>query len=114
MAKVKSNLKPDGPHHFIREWRKYRHLTLEQLAERIGVTHGALSQLERGIVNYTQPMLEALAEAMNCRPGDLVMRNPLTEDAVWSLQEILLRADPEKRRQVFDVVETMLKTGTSR
>ena len=112
MAKVKSNLKQNGPHHFIREWRKYRGLTLEQLAERIDVTHGALSQLERGLVNYTQPMLEALAEAMNCRAGDLVMRNPLAEDAVWSLQDILLKAPPEKRREVFAVIETMLKTGT--
>lgn len=94
MAKVRSNPKPQGQRHYIREWRKHRGLTLEQLAERIDVTHGALSQLERGLVNYTQPMLEALAEALNCRAGDLVMRNPLAEDAVWTVQEQLAKASP--------------------
>lgn len=63
MAKVKSNLKTKRPT-FIRAWRQHRQLTLERLAERIDVTAGALSQLERGDVSYTQPMLEALADAM--------------------------------------------------
>ena len=43
---------------------------LERLAERIDVTAGALSQLERGDTGYTQPMLEALVEALSCEPAD--------------------------------------------
>ncbi len=61
---------------FIREWRKDRGLTLERLAERIGVTAGALSQLERGETGYTQPMLEALADELHCEPADLIARSP--------------------------------------
>lgn len=112
MAKVTSRLKSNGPHHFVREWRKYRGLTLEQLAERVEVTHGALSQLERGLVNYTQPMLEALADALNCEAGDLIMRNPLAMDALWSIKEQLAKASPEQQRQALAVIETLLKTGT--
>ena len=46
----------------------------------VGVTHGAMSQLERGFIKYTQPMLEALAEALRCTPGDLLTRAPKSED----------------------------------
>lgn len=53
----------------------------------IGVTAGALSQLERGQVNYTQPMLENLAKALECQPADLILRDPrheLTINPLWS------------------------------
>lgn len=62
--------------HFLREWRKYRRLTQEELAERIDVTAGAISQLENGLINYTQPTLEALADALDCAPGDILSKDP--------------------------------------
>jgi len=72
---------PQKVGHFIREWRKYRGLTLEQLAERVDLSHGALSQLERGVINYTQPTLEALASALNCEPADLLTGDPKEVEA---------------------------------
>jgi transcriptional regulator with XRE-family HTH domain len=42
----------------------------------VGVTHGALSQLERGRIKHAQPMLEALAEALRCESADLITRAP--------------------------------------
>lgn len=64
------------PSHFVKEWRKHRKLTQEQLAEQIGSTSGAISQLENGIINYTQPTLEALAKALKCRAGDILLGAP--------------------------------------
>jgi hypothetical protein len=52
-------------------------------------------------------MLEALAEALHCRPADLIMRNPLDEDAPWSLIETWERATPDKRRQITRVIEAL-------
>jgi transcriptional regulator with XRE-family HTH domain len=75
------------PPHFIREWRKHRGLTLEQLAERIGMTHQNLGRIERFLVPYNQRALEALAEALRTEPASLVMRNPLQTDAPWELAE---------------------------
>lgn len=69
MGKVKTNFKTKR-RTFIKQWRLDRKLTLERLAERIEVTAGALSQLERGDVGYTQPMLEALAAELRCEPAD--------------------------------------------
>lgn len=76
MPRLKSLSQSGSPRHFVREWRKHRQLTLEALAGQIGVTHGALSQLERGETAYTQSMLEALADALECTPSDLISRSP--------------------------------------
>ncbi len=62
--------------HFIREWRKHRRITQEELADRIGQTSGAISQLENGIINYTQPTLEAIATALGCKSGELLLGPP--------------------------------------
>ena len=58
--------------HFLKAWRKHRGLTQDQLAERVEVTHGAISQVETGRTGYSQPLLEAAASALNCRPGDII------------------------------------------
>jgi transcriptional regulator with XRE-family HTH domain len=109
MAKVKSNLKTTRPTYF-RQWRKHRRFTLEQVSERIGVTPGALSQLERGLVQYTQPMLEALADALNCEPADLIMRDPAREAAITLLWSRI--PDAEKPR-VMDVIKAFLPRETA-
>lgn len=98
--------------HFVREWRKHRGYTQQQLAEMIGVTDGAISQLERGDTNYTQPMLEALAEALSCEPADLLIRNPQDQSAVWSILDNLKAVDDEMRGKVVRAVRELLRTGT--
>jgi len=103
MGKVKSNLKFKRTT-FFREWRKHRGFTLEKLAERIGVTAGALSQLERGDTSYTQPMLEALADALNCEPPDLLMRNPLEPESPLSMMN---RLKPGSRKKVLDYIKRL-------
>src|ERR1700738_4009489 len=96
MTKVKSFPKQRGkPRHFIKAWRIHRGLTQERLGDRVGVTHGALSQLERGLVNYTQPMLEALADALQCEPGDLITRDPNSE--IWSIWDQVRKLPPDEQ-----------------
>lgn len=109
MAKVRPIPKPQKPRHFIRQWRRHRGYTQEQLAEIVGVTDGAISQLERGDVGYTQPMLEALSEALACAPADLVMRDPTDKSAPWSIVDQLKRADPPTRTRIIRAVEELLR-----
>lgn len=120
MAKVKSRLKHTGPRHFIREWRKFHGLTLEQLAERIEVTAGALSQLERGQTNYTQPMLEALARELKTSPGALVSWPPDRDPSrgqpsgpKTDLKRLAEEASDEDAQRLMDMARIMLRTGTS-
>jgi transcriptional regulator with XRE-family HTH domain len=116
MTKVRPRFKEGPPRHFLREWRKHRGFTVEHLADLVGVTHGAISQLERGKVSYTQPMLEALAVALACSPADIVMRNPLDESAPWSILENLQKASPDDRARIVRAVQALTeglnKTGT--
>lgn len=94
---------------FIREWRQYRGLTLEQMAERLDMTASHFSMLERGQRGYTQETLEAIAETLQTTAASLLMRNPLDEDADWSLWD---RAKPGERRLAIELLKTIAKTGT--
>ena len=77
------------PNHRIREWRKYRGLTQEQLAERIGIARSYLTKIERGSRRYDQPFLEAAAEALRTEPARLINVDPTASEGLWSLWETL-------------------------
>jgi transcriptional regulator with XRE-family HTH domain len=93
---------------FIRQWRLHRGLTLERLAERVGTTHASLSRIERGIQPYAQPLLEAIAEALQTDPASLIMRNPADPEDIWSVWD---HAKPGQRRQIIEIAKTLLKTA---
>lgn len=95
----------DGPpRHYVREWRKFRGLTQERLAERTPFTPGAISQLETGRTKYTQDMLEALAVALDCNPGDLISRNPMIEgDVIYLFNEL----PEDKKALALKMIETL-------
>jgi len=65
------------PKHFIRQWRKYRGLTLKDVAARCDSSHATISRIERGAVAYTQQKLECFARVFQCAAGDLLTKNPL-------------------------------------
>lgn len=96
--------KDGAPRHYVREWRKYRGLTQEKLAERTPFTTGAISQLETGRTRYTQDMLEALAAALECKPGDLLSRNPFDQEQpirdVQEIQQVLERIEGLKPENI--------------
>ncbi|MGN6772653.1 MAG: helix-turn-helix domain-containing protein [Rhizobiaceae bacterium] len=92
-GKILSRSQKRGVRHFVYEWRKHRRLTQERLAELADLTPGAISQLETGTVAYTQPTLEALAEALGCRPGDMLLVDPLTNPPRPMLAELMAAAE---------------------
>lgn len=79
----------EKPPHFIRAWRQHRNLTLEQLAERIEMTHQNLGKIERFLVPYSQPVLESLADALSTDPASLIMRDPSDPEGLWSVWDRL-------------------------
>lgn len=99
--------KPGGHRrrHFIKEWRQHRGLTQDQLADRLDVSKASISRLESGRQPYTQDTLEALADALSCEPADLIMRDPTSEGAIWSLWE---QASPGQRQQIESVVRALV------
>lgn len=102
-------LKPSGPNHFLRAWRKHRGYTLENVAERIGMSHQNLGKVERGRVPYTETLLDLLADVYMTDKASLIVRDPTDPDGLWSIYDALTA--PE-RRQVVEIAKTIKRTGT--
>ena len=95
--------------HFIRQWRKNRGLTQEQLAGRLDTTKANISRVENMRQGYTQDFLEACAKALGTDVASLLMRNPEDPEAIWSIWD---QAKPAERRQILRVVTAMMRSGT--
>lgn len=106
MSKVQPRLKRERPRYYFREWRKLRGYTQETLADMIGVTASSISQLETGKQGFTDATLEALAEALRCNPGDLLMRDPTDKEAPISIWARIPKAD---RPRVLDLMRVYAK-----
>jgi len=99
--------------HFLKEWRKHRGLTQQQLADRLpsgddGKPTGkdVVSRWERNERGISMDVQAALAEALSITPADL-FRDP----AMPSADDLLRNASAEKRRAIFAVIETMMKSA---
>lgn len=108
MTKTRPHPKPSKPKHFLKEWRVYRGLTQERLAERMGVSNGLISQLENGQTAYTQSTLEGAAFALNCEPADLLTRDPSKEGEVVDLLALIRRKD---QKTVLAIVNGLPDVG---
>lgn len=99
------------PRHFIKEWRKQRGMTQQQLADLVGVVVSSISQLETGKQGYSQSMLENLAKALGCEPWDLLHVDPRKEGDVTDLSQLLKGASPEQRAEAIGFVKGLLRGG---
>jgi transcriptional regulator with XRE-family HTH domain len=94
---------------FIRQWRHHRGLTLERLADLVGITHASLSRLERGLQPYSQGVLERLADVLETDAASLLIRDPTDPDGIWTVWD---QASPSERRQIVEIAKTLIKTST--
>lgn len=74
--------KPKFSRHSLRDWRKARDLTQEELAERIGMTHASVQRMETGQQALTQPVLDKLAIALQTTRGNILDRKPTASDYI--------------------------------
>lgn len=61
---------------YLREWRQFRGLSQDRLAEIVDTSKGYLSQMERGERPWSQRWLESLARALDIAPEDLITTPP--------------------------------------
>lgn len=87
---------------YLREWRKFRDMTQEQLADAMGYERTVLSKVERGKVQYTQAFLEAAAKALRCRPADIIGNNPEEPAPVMRIWD---RINVDDRPRALDVLK---------
>jgi transcriptional regulator with XRE-family HTH domain len=88
---------------FIRQWREYRGLTLEKLAEQLGVDHSTLSRIELGRRGYTQDRLECLAVALGTDPASLIACDPAEPEAIWSIWDRIPKGERARAAELLKV-----------
>jgi transcriptional regulator with XRE-family HTH domain len=91
MAPRKRDHAPLGSH-FIKEWREFKELRQEDVADEIGYDGGTISKIEDRKNPYTQRTLEALARLYETTPAALLSINPL-EPKDEQLKDIISRID---------------------
>jgi transcriptional regulator with XRE-family HTH domain len=98
---------------YLREWRKHRGMTQEQLAGRLDIDRTIVSKIETGKLDYHQAFLEAAADTLMCEPADLLVRNPLAPEAIWSIWDQIAPVDRPKALAVLRALKnTDGKTGS--
>lgn len=104
MTKKTKPKKPEGALHHLREWREYREMSQEQLAEAVGTTKGVISLIESGNRGLSDKWARRLAPALRTRPGWLLDHDPHTLPSdileVWSAIPV------ERQSQALKVLET--------
>lgn len=100
---------------FLKEWRKYRGLTLEQVAGRlldlddphVPATPASLSRIETGKQSYTERSLEALANVYECDAADLIGVDPFKRDELDEAMKRLSVRNEFTRRRIARLIQAM-------
>jgi transcriptional regulator with XRE-family HTH domain len=90
--------------HYLRPWRKYRGLTLAQVADAIDLHLSVLAKIEAGKTAYTQPRLEALARLYRCHVSDLLNPPPSPETALPALLMAIKRLSDDEQQRALAVL----------
>lgn len=98
---------PLKPPHFIKEWRVFRDMTVEEVAERADLATGTISAIENRTAGFSPESLEAIAKALRVQSGYLLSVNPLDENSIWPLWDV---AKPEQRSQIAAHARVVVKS----
>jgi len=99
---------PDGDRNYLREWRQFKKLTQEQLADKVGTTKAVISLLETEQRPLSSKWLRKLAEALGTTPGRILDVDPTEVSAeVLDIWDHIGTAD---RRRAVNILREF--TGT--
>jgi len=96
---------------YIREWRMKRKLSLRGLASRMEsepgvelISYAQLGRIEKGQQPYSQPILEAAADALNVSVTALLTDDPSKDSEVIDLLKTL---SDEQKNQALNVIKAL-------
>lgn len=99
-----------GEKNNLAAWRKFRHLTQEELAERVGTTKAVISNLETGARGLSDKWLRRLAPVLETSPGYLMDHDP--NDLPTEVLDVWSAIPVEQREQALKVLQSFRRTGT--
>ena len=94
----------------LRAWRKFRHMTLEEVADAIGTTKATLQQLEVGRITLSHKWLTRIAPVLGTTPGMLLDHDPNTLPT--SVLETWAAIPSEDKPKAMEMLKVFAKTGT--
>lgn len=101
----------EKPPHFLREWRQFRHMTQQELAEAIGTSKTVISEMERGNLQLSPKWLRKMAPVLETQAGYILDHDPADLDN--DIIEIWGKIDEQDRDQAARVLRSFVKrTGT--
>jgi len=104
---------------YLREWRQKVGLTQKQVCDRLSAfddpqlptTEATLSRIETGKGQYSERVIEALADIYSCEPWELLGRDPFKEGKVYDL---IARMNEKQMRQAEAVLQALIDSdGTN-
>lgn len=96
----------------IRELRKTRKLTIEQLAERIGINDKYFGSVERGEQNPSFKVLTEVARALEVELPDLFRFEHVEDDEKVlrrKIIELLKKSDLDQLQMVFKIIKNVVE-----
>lgn len=93
----------------LKAWRKFRHLTQEELAAKVDTTKAVISNLETGSRGLSDKWLRRLAPVLGTTPGFLLDYDPNDLDTAYL--DAALSVPKDRREQAMHILETF-RTGT--
>ena len=93
----------------IKRVRKSKQLTQDALAEKIGVSIGYVSQVERGITKISLDLLAAISAVLNCDVANFISESAVNTTAYMEseIMNEILRLDQKKRKFILAIIKEL-------
>ena len=96
----------------IKSFRKQKHITQEQLAEKLSVSVGYISQLERGITKINLETLAAVSEILGCDLCCLIQGTiaPQKEYLFSEINTVYKKMTSSQRKLLLSIAEQIVSS----
>lgn len=97
--------------HYLKEWRKFRRMTQQELADRLDTSKSVISDMERGELQLSPKWLRRIAPILQTQPGHILDHDPESLDN--DIIDIWAHIAVTDRDQAIRVLKSFVKTGTN-
>ena len=96
----------------IKRVRKAQGLTQEKLAERLNVSIGYVSQVERGITKISLDLLGAISSILECDIASLISESAIHSSEYMESEIIseIRKLDNKKRKYILEIIKITKET----
>jgi transcriptional regulator with XRE-family HTH domain len=98
------------PNH-IREWREFRHMTQDELADAVGCSKASIGHWENGVREVAPKWLYPIAKVLNTSPGYLLDHDP--NNLPTAVLDIWADIPSEDQPKALEMLRVFKRTGTT-